>query len=162
MAVTCRVEKFSHRPSDRWLASPVTEAFVVDAYRASALFDAHRDDPEFGYRYLAHEAEAAGDMMAMRTAWRLCSHNSSFSVFGTARIKNGKQPGPPVHDDLCVIVDAVGRTRHGFRADAPNRLWFAIVTWIERKYHLRRRLAQLGQLTPVEYETIIESLAVAA
>jgi hypothetical protein len=33
----------------------------TEAYRANALFDAHADDPEFGYRYLADEAEARGE-----------------------------------------------------------------------------------------------------
>jgi transposase InsO family protein len=31
----------------------------------------------------------------------------------------------------------------------------AIVTWIERTYHRRRRQLSLGRLTPVEYETIM-------
>lgn len=31
----------------------------------------------------------------------------------------------------------------------------AIVVWIERTYHWRRRQAALGRLTPVEYETIM-------
>ncbi|WP_396415553.1 IS3 family transposase [Kocuria sp. p3-SID1428] len=34
-------------------------------------------------------------------------------------------------------------------------LRIAIVTWIERKYHRRRRQARLGRLTPIEYETIM-------
>ena len=33
-------------------------------------------------------------------------------------------------------------------------LRIAIVTWIERTYHRRRRQDTLGRLTPVEYETI--------
>ena len=33
-------------------------------------------------------------------------------------------------------------------------LRIAIVTWIERTYHRRRRQDALGRLTPVEYETI--------
>lgn len=41
----------------------------VAAYRANALFDAHREDPEFGYRFL-DEARDAGQPMAERTAWR--------------------------------------------------------------------------------------------
>jgi putative transposase len=36
-----------------------------------------------------------------------------------------------------------------------NDLRIAIVTWIERTYHQRRRQAALGQLTPIEYETIM-------
>lgn len=30
----------------------------------------------------------------------------------------------------------------------------AIITWIERTYHCRRRQTRLGRLTPIEYETI--------
>ncbi len=33
-------------------------------------------------------------------------------------------------------------------------LRLAIVTWIERTYHRRRRQARLGRLTPIEFETI--------
>jgi putative transposase len=36
-----------------------------------------------------------------------------------------------------------------------NDLRIAIVTWIERTYHQRRRQAALGRLTPIEYETIM-------
>ena len=281
VAVTCRVLKLSRLPCYRLLASPVPEADVAQAYRANVLFDAHRDDPEFGYRYLADEAEAAGESMALLTAWRLCSDKAWFSAFGKARAKNGKKPGPPVHDDLYVVTDADGRVRHEFRATAVDELWLtditehwtdegklymcaikdvyssrivgysigarmkvrlavdalemavarrggdvagcvthsdrgsqfrskkftralerhgiigsmgrvgaaaiesffallqknildrrrwssrdqlriAIVTWIERTYHRRRRQARLGRLTPVEYEAIIESPVVAA
>ena len=39
----------------------------------------------------------------------------------------------------------------------------AIVVWIERTYHRRRRQARLGRLTPVEFEAIMnESVALAA
>lgn len=34
-----------------------------------------------------------------------------------------------------------------------EQLRIAIVTWIERTYHRRRRQAGLGRLTPIEYET---------
>jgi transposase InsO family protein len=36
-----------------------------------------------------------------------------------------------------------------------DELRIAIVTWIERTYHRRRRRAALGRLTPVEYELIM-------
>ena len=61
VTVTCRVLKIARQPYYRWLASPVTAADVTAAYRANALFDAHRDDPEFGYRFLLDEARDAGD-----------------------------------------------------------------------------------------------------
>lgn len=282
--MSCRVLKFSRQPYYRWLSAPVSEADLVSAYRANALFDAHRDDPEFGYRYLTDEAETAGYPMAARTAWRLCSDNAWFSAFGKGRGKNGKRPGPPVHDDLCAVTDSDGRVRHEFIAQYPNQLWLtditehetsqgklylcaikdvfssrivgysissrmkarlavdalqmavarrgdvagctvhsdrgsqfrsrkfvralagqglvgsmgrvgaagdnaamesffallqknvldrgrwatrgqlriAIVTWIERTYHRRRRQVRLGRLTPVEYEAIIEPAALAA
>jgi transposase InsO family protein len=41
-------------------------------------------------------------------------------------------------------------------------LRIAIVTWIERTYHRRRRQATLGRLTPIEYESIMNTLATQA
>ncbi|RKW70952.1 hypothetical protein DWQ67_03855 [Galactobacter caseinivorans] len=58
-------------------------------YRANALFDAHRNDPEFGYRLLAVEARGAGESMADRTVWRITAANGWWSVFGKKRGKNG-------------------------------------------------------------------------
>ncbi len=43
-----------------------------------------------------------------------------------------------------------------------EELRIAIVTWIERTYHRRRRQAALGRLTPIEYETIMTSTATQA
>ncbi|GAA5061223.1 hypothetical protein GCM10023318_43550 [Nocardia callitridis] len=40
-----------------------------------------------------------------------------------------------------------------------EQLRTAIVAWIERTYHRRRRQARLGRLTPIEYETIITTAA---
>ena len=101
VAVTCRVLKLARQPYYRWLANPVTESELVEAYRANALFDAHGDDPEFGYRFLVDEARDAGEVMADRTAWRICSDNGWFSRFGKKRKRGkGKKAGPPVHDDL--------------------------------------------------------------
>ncbi|CAM4169843.1 Transposase InsO family protein [Helcobacillus massiliensis] len=157
-------------------------------------------------------------------------------MFGKKRGKNGKRPGPPVHDDLikrdftaddvneiwltditehwtdegklylCAIKDVfsgriVGcsisdRMRARLAVNALNRhhligsmgkvgaagdnaamesffallqknvldrkqwrtredLRIAIITWIERTYHRRRRQARLGRLTPIENETIM-------
>ncbi len=64
VAVTCRVLDIARQPYYRWRARPITEAELEQAYRANALFDAHRDDPEFGYRFLADEARQAGRPMA--------------------------------------------------------------------------------------------------
>ena len=128
VTVTCRVLKLSRQPYYRWLANPITTSEVVEAYRANALFDAHRDDPEFGHRLLADEARDAGEAMSDRTAWRIASANGWWSAFGKKRGRNGKKPGPPVHDDLCAVIDEHGRTRHVFAADAPNQLWLVDIT----------------------------------
>ncbi len=128
VAVTCRVLNLARAPFYRWLASPLTDAEVEEAYRANALFDAHRDDPEFGYRFLADEARDAGQPMADRTAWRICSEAGWWSSFGKKKCGKGKKPGPPVHDDRCAVVDDKGRTRHEFSAEAPNELWLTDIT----------------------------------
>ena len=72
VAVACRVLKLARQPYYRWLADPVTDAEWVQAHRANALFDAHREDLEFGYRFLVDEARDNGQAMAERTAWRIC------------------------------------------------------------------------------------------
>jgi len=36
-----------------------------------------------------------------------------------------------------------------------HELRIAIISWIERTYHRRRRQRRLGRLTPIEYETIM-------
>ena len=123
VTVACGVLKLARAPYYRWLAHPITDAELTEAHRANALFDAHADDPEFGYRFLADEARQAGQVMAERTAWRICADNGWWSRFGKKRGKNGKKPGPPVHDDLCAVVDEKGRTRHEFNADKANQLW---------------------------------------
>jgi transposase InsO family protein len=121
VAVTCRVLKIARQPYYRWLASPVTDAEWVEAHRANALFDAHRDDPEFGYRFLVDEARLEGQSMADRTAWRICSANCWWSVFGKKRGRNGKhrKPGTPAFDDLV---------KRNFIADAPNTVWLVDIT----------------------------------
>ena len=128
VTVTCRVLKLSRQPYYRWLADPITNTEAVEAYRANALFDAHRDDPEFGHRLLADEAREAGEPMADRTAWRITSDNGWWSTFGKKRGKNGKRPGPAVHDDLCAVTDENGKTRHEFTATGPNQLWLTDIT----------------------------------
>ena len=90
VTVTCRVLKIARQPCYRWLADPVTDAELAAAYRANALFDAHKDDPEFGYRYLADEARDAGQDMCERTARRLCSQDGWWCAFGKKRGKNGQ------------------------------------------------------------------------
>ena len=82
VTVTCGVLKIARQPYYRWLARPATTAEVTQAYRANALVDAYRDDPVFGYWFLADEARAACESMTDRTAWRICSDNGWWIAFG--------------------------------------------------------------------------------
>jgi transposase InsO family protein len=120
VAVACRVLKLARQPYYRWLADPVTDAEWVEAHRANALFDAHRDDPEFGYRFLVDEARDAGQAMVDRTAWRICSANGWWSVFGKKKpYGKARKAGVPAHDDH------VGRV---FTAPAPNLVWLVDIS----------------------------------
>jgi len=118
VAVTCRVLGFSRQAYYAWLADPVSDRDLVDAYATNAAIDAHGDDPEFGYRLIADELADAGHRVSERRVWRLCSAQQLFSVHSVKRGK-GRRPGPPVHDDLV--------ERH-FTATAPNRLWLTDIT----------------------------------
>jgi len=48
------------------------------------------------------------------------------------------------------------------RWDTRDQLRLAIITWIERTYHRRRRQRRLGKLTPIEYEMLFTKAATAA
>jgi putative transposase len=83
--VPLRALKGSRRPYYRWRNQQVTEAELVEAYRANALFNEHPDDRTFGYRPLADEAAVAGEVMCRRTVWRICRDNQWFLAFGKKR-----------------------------------------------------------------------------
>lgn len=130
MTLTCRVLKLCRAQYYRWLAEPVTDSERIRDQRVEALRVAHADDPQAGYRYLRDEAAAAGIVMCERTVWRLCSEHRLWSSYGARRGKNGKRPGPPVHDDLLAHIDAHGRTRHDFvtAASRVNQVWVTDIT----------------------------------
>lgn len=109
----------SPSPYYRWLEQPVTEAELTEAYLANAIFDAHRDDPEFGYRFLTDEIRAAGLSAAERTVWRICSDNGWWCVFGKPKSRKRAKVAAPAHDDLV---------RRDFTAPGPNRLWLTDIT----------------------------------
>lgn len=119
VTVTCRVLNLARQPYYRWLAEPITDTEWREAHLANALFDAHRDDPEFGYRFLADEARAEGHVFADRTAWKVCSENGWFSVFGKKKGRKKAKPGAPAYDDLV---------RRNFTAAGPNLLWLIDIT----------------------------------
>lgn len=263
--LTCRVLGFTKQAFYKWCKDPVSDRDWDTAHFVNAAIDIHRDDPAFGYRFIADELEGQGFLISERTVWRHCSNQRLWSVFAKKRGLNRKA-GPPVHDDLvarnfganeldtkwltditehrtdegklylCAIKDVysnriVGYSiddrmtaslavsalrnavalrspmgtilhsdrgsqfrsrvfvqelkRHGLigsmgrvgacgdnaamesffallqknvldrkRWQTRDELRLAIVIWIERTYHRRRRQRALGRLTPIEYETI--------
>lgn len=50
--------------------------------------------------------------------------------------------------------------RHPWTSRAELRL--AMITWIEKSYHRRRRQRRLGKLTPVEFEAVHQTTTQAA
>lgn len=76
------------QPYYQRLAAPIPEADAGEAYRTNGHFDALRWDPEFGYRYLADEAEAAEYPGSARTAWSLISTNDWFFAFSKGLTNN--------------------------------------------------------------------------
>ncbi|MBK1789477.1 DDE-type integrase/transposase/recombinase [Prauserella cavernicola] len=102
-----------------WLAQPVTDAELDEAYVANAIFDAHREDPEFGYRLLHEEVTATGIEVSDRTVWKICSSNEWWCVFGKKRRGRKARPAAPAHEDLV---------RREFTAEAPNCLWLTDIT----------------------------------
>jgi putative transposase len=118
VAVTCGLLGFSRQAFYSWKAHPVSERDLVDAYATNAALEVHRDDPGFGYRFIADELADAGHDVSERRVWRLCSQARIVSVHSRKRGR-ARRPGPPVHDDLV---------ERDFNATGPNRLWLTDIT----------------------------------
>lgn len=119
VTVSCRVLKLARAAYYRWLNQPFTDAQLDEAWLANAVFDAHRDDPEFGYRFLADEVRLADHDVSDRVVWRICRDNGWWSCFGKPKTRKGSKAGTPAHDDLV---------RRDFTATAPNELWLTDIT----------------------------------
>ncbi len=203
--MTCRVLKIARQPYYRWLQAPVTASYPTAAHRANALFGAHRDDPEFGYRYL-HEEAAEGKLYLCAVKDVYSNQIVGYSIdsrmksrlavaaLNSAVARRGDVTGCVLHTDQgsqfrsrkhvhalgChSMLGSMGRV--GAAGDnaamesfftllqnnvLDRRPWatrqelrIAIITWIERTYHRRRRQTALGRLTPIEYETIMTTVA---
>lgn len=119
VTVSCRVLGLARQPFYRWLESPFTDGQLDEAYLTNAIFDAHRDDPEFGYRFLADEVHREFPEVSDRTVWRICREMRWWSVFGKTKRGKGAKPGAASHDDLV---------KWDFTANAPNQLWLSDLT----------------------------------
>lgn len=109
---------FSTQAFYTWKAAPVTDQDWADAHLINAALDVHRDDPAFGYRFIADELKDQGLAAGENRVQRLCSSQRIWSVFAKKRGLTRKA-GPPVHDDMV---------KRGFPATAPNRLWLTDIT----------------------------------
>ena len=135
---------------------PVTDADWVEAQRANALFDAHREDLEFGYRLLADEAREHGQAMADRTAWRICSANGWWSVFGKPKAyAKARKAGAPAHDDLVArdftadgtepaVADRHHRAPDRLDSSSRRNTWWRCWRWRVRSTRRRRRRCSSG------------------
>ncbi|MEV7652466.1 IS3 family transposase [Kocuria marina] len=94
---------------------------------------------QFRARKFVHEL-AHHDLVGSMGRVGVCADNAAMESFFALLQKN--------------VLD---RQRWSSRED----LRLAIVTWIEKSYHRRRRQRRLGRLTPVEFETINHGLKAA-
>jgi len=120
VSVSCRVLDVARQPYYRWLRHPVGPVAVRRQLLTAAIREAHVDDPEFGYRFLADEVRAAGHDVCDRTVWRICSHNGWWASF--TKHKRRAKAGISIaaaHDDLV---------RRDFTAAAPNQVWLTDIT----------------------------------
>jgi transposase InsO family protein len=268
VAVTCRVLGFSKQAYYKWQANPVSQRDWDDAHLINAALDIHRDDPAFGYRFIADELRERGIATGENRVARLCSGAADLVGLRQqarpdpqVRAAGTRRPGrPAVHragpeyrlaDRHHRTLDRRGhalplrghrrllqadrrlldrlahegipgrggaaqrpgparsgghrgalRARQQFRSHAyvralreaqlrgsmgrvgacadnaamesffallqknvlNRRRWqtreqlrLAIVVWIERTYHRRRRQDTLGRLTPIEFETLLQT-----
>ena len=118
IAKSLRVLGFSRQSYYEWLRDPVSDRDREDAELTNAAMEIQREDPEFGYRFVADELKAAGWKVSEKRVWRICSEAGLWSFHSKKRGKGGR-PGPPVHDDLV---------QRKFTADTPNQLWLTDIT----------------------------------
>ena len=133
VAVTCRVLGFSKQAFYAWRQNPVSQRDWDDAQLINAAIDIHRDDPEFGYRFIADELPGKGIVTGENRVARLCPQQQIWSVLAKKR-GLGRKAGPPVHDDLVA---------RQFTAAGSDRVW------LDRHHRAPHRR---GQALPVRVQ----------
>lgn len=120
VSVSCRILDIARQPYYRWLQQPVRPTEARREALTEAIREAHADDPEFGYRFLADEVRTAGHQVCDRTVWRICSVNGWWASFSRhARRRRAAPHRMPAHDDLI---------RRDFTAATPNQVWLTDIT----------------------------------
>ncbi len=118
VATSCRVLGFSTQAFYKWRKRPCSDRDYSDASLVNDIVDIHRDDPEFGYRFIADELERKGWNVSENRVQRLCQAHRIWSVHAKKRGLNRKA-GPPVHDDLL---------DRDFTASRANQSWVGDIT----------------------------------
>jgi putative transposase len=118
ITVACRVLGFSPQAFHRWVQNPISNRDWDEAHLINAAFDAHVDDPTFGYRLISDELAEQGFLVSERRVWRLRSQQRLWSALAKKKGRYRKA-GPPAHDDLV---------RRDFTATVPNKLWLTDIT----------------------------------
>ena len=72
----------------------MTEDELAEAHLTNAVFDAHRDDLEFGYRTLAEEVGDADFVGSDCTVWIICARYGWWSVFRKTKADECHYPDP--------------------------------------------------------------------
>lgn len=93
VTVTSEVLGFTPQAFYKWLDRPYSDRDWDDAHLTNEILDVHEDDPEFGYRFIADELQAAGHQVGERRVWRLCRDQNVFSTT-VKKGRSGKTPGP--------------------------------------------------------------------
>ena len=114
VTVTCGILGFSTQAFYKWAAQPVSKRDWDDAHLVNAILDIHRDDPEFGYRFIADELEDLGYRASENRVQRLCREHRIWSTTVRKGRRHGKKPGPAVHDD---------HLQRDFTADDMDQVW---------------------------------------
>jgi putative transposase len=109
---------FSKQAFYQWRGNPVSQRDWDDAHVTNAAYDAHHDDPAFGYRFIADELKQTGLTAGENRVWRLCPQQQLWSALAKKRGLRGKA-GPPVHED---------HVQRNFTATRPNELWLTDIT----------------------------------
>ena len=120
VTVTCGVLGFSPQAFYKWRAQPVCDRDFDDARLINRIVDVHADDPEFGYRFITDELQAAGESVSENRVHRLCRDHRIYSTtIRKCRAGSGKGPAPAVHDDLV---------QRDFTATNIDEVWLTDIT----------------------------------
>lgn len=119
ITVAHRVLKAVPQQYYRYVDEPFGSAELDEASLANAIFDAHRDDPNWGYRFLAMRSASTAAVVSNWVMWRTGRDRQWWSVFGKPKEAEASKPGAPSHDHLV---------RRNVTADAPNVVWLADIT----------------------------------